>query len=663
MLRPWRIWLMFGVCLAVVIAAVGWMSVRALEADDAEAAARRQAALEENAQLALWRMDSAMAPLVAQESARPYLAYQSFSSVGRPTAVTKGKVAVMPAIPSPLLADCPKEILLHFQIDSNNHFSSPRVPDAALRSKAIPQFLSAVDAQHASQWLDRMRSLIRPADFRGSLPALEKPPAAVVAATPWIAGVEIVDSGNAQRPVQSPTQQNALQQISPIAQQGVQPANQAPNGNGNPFADTAPNAPNEPPKAPAQQLKVGNEFNARSQYVVQNYQMANALNSANREPVFAAGNSNSPFDVDATESPGALPSPDVQTGMMKPIWISDQLILARRVRAGERQFIQGCLLDWPAIQSQLLDSVKDLLPGAKLFPVRSTDAGESAHLLASLPVRLELGDMVAATAGAMSPVRLSLVGAWGALVLAAIAVAALLQGVVSLSERRAAFVSAVTHELRTPLTTFRMYAEMLADNMVPEESRRKSYLETLRVEADRLTHLVENVLLYARLERGRPAGRISATSVSQVIEHSIARLTDRAVQAKFSIAVEIDAATRGRRVLADPAAVEQILFNLVDNACKYAAGAQNRALHVEARYGGRYVELSVRDHGPGDGSVQRRVLFQPFRKSAQDAAATAPGVGLGLALCRRLARDMGGELLYNPAPTGGACFTLRLRTA
>ena len=91
MFRPWQIWLAFGVCLAVVIAAVGWMSVRALEADNAEAAATRQAALESNAQLALWRMDSAMAPLVAQESARPYFTYESFYTVGHPAAASKSK--------------------------------------------------------------------------------------------------------------------------------------------------------------------------------------------------------------------------------------------------------------------------------------------------------------------------------------------------------------------------------------------------------------------------------------------------------------------------------------------------------------------------------------------------------------------------------------------
>jgi signal transduction histidine kinase len=208
-----------------------------------------------------------------------------------------------------------------------------------------------------------------------------------------------------------------------------------------------------------------------------------------------------------------------------------------------------------------------------------------------------------------------------------------------------------------------MYAEMLADNMVPDETSRRTYLETLRVEADRLTHLVENVLLYARLERGRRGGRTAPIAVSQLFEHAGARLTDRARQANLEIAIDAGPPVRERLVLADPAAVEQILFNLVDNACKYAASATDRTLHIDARQAAGRIELRVRDHGPGIAAEQRRVLFQPFRRSAQEAAHSAPGVGLGLALCRRLARDMGGELSYTPSDTVGACFTLRLRDA
>jgi signal transduction histidine kinase len=119
---------------------------------------------------------------------------------------------------------------------------------------------------------------------------------------------------------------------------------------------------------------------------------------------------------------------------------------------------------------------------------------------------------------------------WGALALAACAAAALLAGVIALSERRASFVSSVTHELRTPLTTFRMYAEMLARGMVPNEARRQEYLHTLEREADRLTHLVENVLSYARLERGRRPQIGDCVTPASLLARIGPRLEQRAAQ-------------------------------------------------------------------------------------------------------------------------------------
>jgi signal transduction histidine kinase len=236
----------------------------------------------------------------------------------------------------------------------------------------------------------------------------------------------------------------------------------------------------------------------------------------------------------------------------------------------------------------------------------------------------------------------------------------MLFGVWSLSERRAAFVSAVTHELRTPLTTFRLYTEMLGQGMVADEGRRREYLRTLAAEADRLSHLVENVLSYARLERGPPPSHHENVTLSQILARVTPRLAARAGQAGMELAVVASPATAEATVQADVSAVEQILFNLVDNACKYAAGATDRRIHVDAEVNGNQVLLRVRDHGPGLDRAALRRLFQPFNKSAHEAAKSAPGVGLGLALSRRYAQAMGGELTLERSGDGGAAFTLRL---
>ena len=119
----------------------------------------------------------------------------------------------------------------------------------------------------------------------------------------------------------------------------------------------------------------------------------------------------------------------------------------------------------------------------------------------------------------------------------------------------------------------------------------------------------------------------------------------------------VDPSLEEASLLVDPAALEQILFNLVDNACKYAAPAQDRTIHLDVFPRGRAVALRVRDHGPGIEASEARRLFRPFAKSARDAAHSAPGVGLGLALSRCLARAMGGDL-ENEISEAGASFVV-----
>jgi signal transduction histidine kinase len=144
------------------------------------------------------------------------------------------------------------------------------------------------------------------------------------------------------------------------------------------------------------------------------------------------------------------------------------------------------------------------------------------------------------------------------------------------------------------------------------------------------------------------------------VERAGGRLADRAAQAGMQLVVEpLAADAAGAVVRADASAVEQILFNLVDNACKYAASAADKRIHLVAETAAGGGRLKVCDHGPGIPDEDGRRLFRPFSKSARDAANSAPGVGLGLALSRRLAREMGGDLVLEPA-ADGACFVLLL---
>jgi signal transduction histidine kinase len=351
-------------------------------------------------------------------------------------------------------------------------------------------------------------------------------------------------------------------------------------------------------------------------------------------------------------------SSTVRQGPLQAVWVGPALLLARRVRVEEGTFLQGCWLDWDAIRLDLQSSSIDLLPHARLEPVPRPGLMAPARMLASLPVRLISDPPTSAPEARWSPIRLSLWIAWACLALVAVAVASLLHGAVALSERRATFVSAVTHELRTPLTTFRLYAEMLEEGMVTGLDNQRTYLKTLRTEADRLGHLVENVLAFARLERGRASDGRESIAPGDLLERLVPRLAHRAQQSGMELQVAPRAPDGQLRI--DVSVVDQILSNLVDNAVKFAGTATDRRIHLDVTRAGRWLTASVRDHGPGVAPEIARRLFRPFSKSARDAAQSAPGIGLGLALSRRLARAQGGDLRLQTCGSSGACFELTL---
>ena len=600
-LRPWHALAGFVVSFAVVLAGLAWISHTTVALDRAEAEARRRAEVEENVRLALWRMDSAVAPLIARETAQPYFAYQSFYPADR--AWDRMFVPPRPSerlAPSPLLSSLPEHVNLHFQFARALQPTSPQVPTPKQRALAEERGIQLVKG--ADERLRRLSELIGPGAITRAL---------------GLAQVEAPNEGEIERAQAPPRGATGYTQE-------------------------------------AQTVRNDNEWLMRARTVRQ----AANTNVAYKQQKLSvlAGSLDKGVGVDMAEGAVIAEEP-----AMTPLWVGDLLMLVRSTEVAGRRYIQGCWLDRGSLERWLLTEIGDLLPNARLVPASGSKS--RARVLASLPLRLEPATDDDPVAGTSAPVELTLTVAWSGVLVAGLAVGLLLLGATSLSERRADFVSAVTHELRTPLTTFRMYTEMLADGMIADEAKRTRYLDTLRSEAIRLSHLVENVLSYARIERGRAGAKRERISIREVIERFTERLIDRAAQAGMDL--EIDSGDAPLHVDADAGAVEQILFNLVDNACKYGASTEDKRIRVDATADDGWVVVTVRDHGPGVDAGERARLFAPFSKSARRAAESAPGVGLGLALCRRLARAMGGDLVLEPMGAGnaGAKFSLSLRAA
>ena len=125
--------------------------------------------------------------------------------------------------------------------------------------------------------------------------------------------------------------------------------------------------------------------------------------------------------------------------------------------------------------------------------------------------------------------------------------------------------------------------------------------------------------------------------------------------------LKLDSGSTGSLPLTiDVEAVGQILSNLVDNAAKYAPNNDEASIHLRTFVENGTLNLKVRDHGPGVPTDKVRAIFKPFDRGGRDPSDPVPGIGLGLALARGLARDLGGNLTLEHPVDGGACFHLVL---
>lgn len=583
-MRRW--WLAYGGGAALVCAALFTVSVDVLELERSERAARAEGLRQERLRLALWRMESWLAPRLTTENARPYFEYSAFYPRDRPyesllwSPEDSGEL-----VWSPLLVWQSPDIPLHIQVDEDARYASPQVPGDSLRDEALAVCLSEEELAQSAALL---------AEVEAALPA--------------------------------PTLESAVAEG--LAAFGV------------PEGPAAGLPRDEPGPSPWVAVDAGQtarntaEFSRRARVLSESSQLGNYL-----PPVTAGG-----LDV----------------GPFVPIWFDEpaRLLYARRVSLGGHTLHQGFLVDWPRLRQHLLDAVADLLGPAELIPLRDCQPAESEAglVLAGVPALLRAEPLAPAADEAgpgLTPVRRALVLSWSAVLVALAGVGLVLRSAVVLGERRVRFASAVTHELRTPLTTFRLYAEMLADDMVPDAERRREYLTTLRDESDRLARLVENVLAYARIEQGRSPVELRDTTVGALLSAAVPTLRRRTEEAGLTLVVD-EGGLAGRPLRTDGPVVAQVLFNLVDNAVKYAGRGTVR---LGAAVRDQRLVLEVADEGPGVDEAARRVLFRPFERSAPEAT---PGVGLGLSLSRSLARELGGELELASAPGEGARFRLEL---
>jgi signal transduction histidine kinase len=236
---------------------------------------------------------------------------------------------------------------------------------------------------------------------------------------------------------------------------------------------------------------------------------------------------------------------------------------------------------------------------------------------------------------------------------------------IELAAQRSDFVSAVSHELKTPLTSIRMYGEMLRAGWITDDTRRQAYYNFIFFESERLSRLIANVLQLARLTNHDAPLPLKEYSLRQLLDLVRSKVSTQVEAASFALQLvePADAQTVDTYTgLADADAFVQIFINLVDNAIKFSANAEQKCIAVGLRLPpGRPLQavFFVRDYGPGVARDQMPRIFQLFYRAENELTRHTQGTGIGLALVKALATKMHAKVeVQNQTP--GAEFRLLL---
>jgi two-component system sensor histidine kinase KdpD len=222
------------------------------------------------------------------------------------------------------------------------------------------------------------------------------------------------------------------------------------------------------------------------------------------------------------------------------------------------------------------------------------------------------------------------------------------------NELRTALLQAVSHDLRTPLASIKASVTSLCQPEIEwSEEDTAEFLRTINEETDRLTNLVENLLDMSRINAGVLSPTIRPVALEEVVPAALASLGDRAAT------VDADVSESLPQVLADPALLERVLANIIDNAVRVSP-PDKRVRVAAGAYNGQ-IDLRVIDQGPGIPRQQRDQVFQPFQRFGDSPGGT--GVGLGLAVARGFASAMGATLDIDDTPGGGTTIGITLPVA
>ncbi|WP_415182395.1 ATP-binding protein [Phaeovulum sp.] len=222
-----------------------------------------------------------------------------------------------------------------------------------------------------------------------------------------------------------------------------------------------------------------------------------------------------------------------------------------------------------------------------------------------------------------------------------------------LSVQKDAFLGQISHELRTPMTSIRAFSEIL---MEPDlsEAMRAQYAEIIHEEARRLTRLLDDLLDLSVLENRKVQLNIGVANLHDLINKAVSAASSTRPERDFT--VQRDLPSEHMPVFTDTDRLVQVFINLISNARKYC-DAERGVLRVEVKRRGQKLQVDFIDNGSGIPKKAQGLIFEKFSRLTDTSR--AGGAGLGLAICREIMANLGGDIDYLPGQ-GGAAFRVTL---
>lgn len=230
-----------------------------------------------------------------------------------------------------------------------------------------------------------------------------------------------------------------------------------------------------------------------------------------------------------------------------------------------------------------------------------------------------------------------------------------------LESLRRDFVANVSHELKTPLSSIKAYAETLRNGALEDRQASVTFVERIMEQADRLHHLILDMLSLARIESAQQVFEIEPISVQETMDECLA--SHRAAADAKQITLSAEPLSAGCFVRADQEGLREILDNLVDNAIKYTHDGGRIEVRWRATSDGKMASIEVEDTGIGIPSEELSRVFERFYRVDKARSRELGGTGLGLAIVKHLAQSFGGRVSATSEPGHGSRFTVELPLA